>query len=243
LGFVLSRLPLIRSAALLAGVCLSGEAGASSAEPLGPLVHPDGPGKYRVRIGAGALLDIIPRNVAESEMRQLPQLTAQARVGLPAGFSADAGFSGLYIANQIALGAAWTYRIRDVSLSVHDRTCLWFGFLGIDGFDTSGLGLLQQPGASVGVAFGEHRFTLTGEAIFSLLQSTTLGDTTRTSRRQSAFAGISGMLVVESPVGRSGILYYGAGLLWTLPDYQAWIAFSDSRLRYAYPRLVFGYEF
>jgi hypothetical protein len=57
------------------------------------------------------------------------------------------------------------------------------------------------------------------------------------------FAGLANSLIVESFFGKQSEIYYGFGLLWTLPDYQAWIAFSDSRTRAWYPRFLAGYAF
>jgi len=49
--------------------------------------------------------------------------------------------------------------------------------------------------------------------------------------------------VVESLLPHGGAFYYGVTLIWARPDYQLWLAFSDSRSRQLYPRFVAGYEF
>lgn len=209
----------------------------------GPLFHPDGPGEYRFRGAAGLLVDILPRQTVESELRTVPQLTGDARFGLPAGFSASGRVRAIYITNQLELGAIWSHRVGDFSFGVMDHFGFWYGVIEIEGFDATGWGYLNQPGLTFGVPLGRTRFSLTAEGILMLGQHVRLGDTTHVSRQKVTPAGAQLTLVVENFVGERGDVYYGLGALYAQPDYQAWIAFSDSRSRIWYPRLLAGYAF
>ena len=102
-----------------------------SASRAGPLFHPDGPGPLRWRASVGVLVDILPRRVVESEVREIPQLTGNFRLGLPHGFSTDIRASANVIGNQGALGVAWSHRLGDFSFSVLDHQGVWFGFVGL----------------------------------------------------------------------------------------------------------------
>lgn len=233
----------MKTRALLLVLALASAARAEREPAPGPLFHPDGPGEYRFRGAAGLLVDILPRQTVENELRTVPQLTGDARFGLPAGFSADARARAIYITNQLELGAIWSHRVGDFSFGVMDHFGFWYGVIELEGFDTTGWGFLNQPGLSFGVPMGETRFSLSVEGILMLSQHVRLGDTTHVSRQKVNPAGVQITLIVENFVGERGDVYYGVGAMYAQPDYQAWIAFSDSRSRIWYPRLLAGYAF
>ena len=211
--------------------------------PRGPLFHPDGPGRYKVRFGLGALVDVLPSRVVQSEQRQVPQLTAEARFGLPYGFSLDARLSAIVISNELAVGAAWSHRIGHFSFAVQDRQAVWYGYLGTSGFDATGWGYANRPGLAIGASWGSERLSLTGELIFTFAEYAKLGDSRIVNREGIKLAGGALTLVLESLLDAGGILYMGVGVLRTTVDYQAWIAFSDQRAKLLYPRFLAGYVF
>jgi hypothetical protein len=208
-----------------------------------PLFYPEGPEPLRWRVAVGAQLDILPRRVVEDELREIPELTATARLGLPAGFSVDLRASANVIANQAGLGVGWSHHVGPLSFGVVDHQGLWFGYVGTEGFDATGWGLVNFPGIQLGLPMGAVRFSLLGEAIFTFAQHTTLGDASRTSRQGAVLAGTSLTLTVENILDSGGIIYFGAALLRAQPDYQAWLAFSDDTTRLPYPRFFGGYAF
>jgi hypothetical protein len=209
----------------------------------GPLFHPDGPGALALRVGVGARLDVLPSRLVESETRTIPELTANARLGLPAGFSVDAALAAIVITNELSLGAGWSVRVGDVSLRVHDRIAFWYGVLGVQGFDARGWGFFDYPGATVGLPWKETRFALTAEAIVGLSQHVALGDSPTLSRTKTSVLGSQATLVVENLLEGGGEWYFGAGVVNALPQYEAWVAFSDARARLPYPRFLGGYAF
>lgn len=196
-----------------------------------------------LRIAVGARLDVLPARLVESETRTIPELTANARLGLPLGFSVDANLSAIVVTNELSLGAAWSLRLGDVSLQVHDRIAFWYGVLGTQGFDARGYGFLDYPGLAVGVPWGDTRFSLSGEVIVSLSQHVALGDSPTLSRSRVSAVGTQATLIVENLLPGGGDWYYGAGIVNASPQYEAWVAFSDSRARLPYPRFLAGYAF
>jgi hypothetical protein len=207
------------------------------------LFYPESPRAWDWRIGAGLLVDVLPTRVVESEQRQIPQVTLGFRLGLPAAFSVDLRLRAIVVQNQLELGVARSFRIGALSLALHDHLGPWFGFVGVEGFDASAWGLVETPGVSVGLPWRDVRFSLMAEAIVTFAQHTTLGDATRTSRQGATFSGTATSLTVETLLEGGGAPYFGITLLWTQPDYQAWLAFSDERARILYPRFVAGYGF
>jgi len=207
------------------------------------LFYPESPRAYDWRVGAGLLVDVLPTRVVESEQRQIPQVTGVFRLGLPAHFATDLRARAILIQNSIELGVSWSARVHALSFAFQNHLGPWFGFVGLEGFDTSAWGLVETPGVSIGLPWREVRFSLAGEAIITFAQHTTLGDATRTSRQGATFSGTVTTLTVETLLESGGVPYFGAGILWTQPDYQAWLAFSDERARVIYPRFVAGYAF
>jgi hypothetical protein len=206
------------------------------------LFYPDGPGVFAWRIGVGALVDVLPRSVVQSEQRQVPQLTVHARVGLPGGFSADARAAAILLTNQIELGAGWTFPAGPVAIAVHDHQGFWFGFVGVQGFDTSAWAWINKPGLSAGMSMNDVRFTLTGELIYMFGQHVRI-ERNNISRDKAFLAGMSMTLTVENLLESGQLWYFGVGVLRTLANYEAWVAFSDERSQFPYPRFFGGYAF
>jgi hypothetical protein len=233
-------------AMITAGAHARGERAVQNAEAPGPaplLFYPESPRPYDWRLGVGLLVDVLPTRIVESEQRQIPQLTSTLRLGLPARFAADLRVRAVLIQNSIELGVGWSYRIGPLSFALQNHFGPWVGFVGLEGFDASAWGLVETPGLSLGLPWHDVRFSLSAEAIVTFSQHTTLGDATATSRQDASFSGTATTFTVETLLDDGGVPYFGVGLLWTQPDYQAWLAFSDERARVLYPRFVGGYAF
>ena len=208
----------------------------------GPLFYPDGPGEFAWRFGLGALVDVLPRRIVESAQRQVPHLTAHARFGLPAGFSLDARLAAILLSNQLEVGVAWTHRVGPVVLSIQDHQGLWVGFVGLQGFDATGWGFLNKPGLAVGLPMGAVRFTLAGEALYTFGQHVRLGST-NLARGELVFAGTGLTLTVENLLDSGHLWYFGVAVVRASPNYEAWLALSDERAHFPYPRFFGGYAF
>ena len=205
------------------------------------LYYPTGILSAEWGLGVGVTLDILSTHLVESEQRFVPRVTGTFRYGLPVGFSLEASLDAIVLSNELRFGVLWSIDTGPVSWAVHDRLGLWFGYVGVEGFDTRAVGLIQYPGASVGTIIGEHRLSLAFEMILVHAQRVDFGEAS-VSRVKTEIGGFSLRLLVESPVG-PGVLYYGATLFQASPDYQLWLAFSDGRRKIQFLRLHLGYEF
>lgn len=207
------------------------------------LFHPDGPGELRLRVGAGLLLDILPRSLVEAELRQALRVAATVRLGLPYRFGVELSVDGIVFYNEALLGVSWSVALgEDVSIRVVERFGVWVGLVPLSGFDTVGWGLLQVPGIAVGLRYGPHRFTLHADVYLTSAHHVAFGDA-EVVAQVVRLAGAAFGVKVESPGVGDGSVYYGVELFYTTPDYQLWLAFSDTQTRSLYPRFVFGYAF
>jgi hypothetical protein len=232
------------AALLIASAPGAGRAQAETPAPAktGYLVYPEGPGIGRWRIAAGASMDILPRRLVEAEQRVLPKLTGAFRIGLPWGLSAGAELSAIVVSNELRVFLAWAHCIGDVCFDVHDRAGMTYGTIGVQGFDAVEWGAVNMPGVSIGVPMGNVRFTIGWEALLVHSQHVKVGDATL-SRAALSYQGFQIPFVVENMLGNGQVIYYGVTLLSAQPNYQLWLAFSDSERKQVYPRFVAGYEF
>ena len=188
-------------------------------------------------------MDVLPLKLVQSETRQLPQVLAQLRYGLPWGFSADARLTAIVLKNELELGVAWSFRAGKVWLSAFDHHGFAYGLVGVQGFDASSWGWLNKPGVSIGFAIDYLRFTFALELIYTLTQHTRLGDLTTVRKNDIGFAGGAATINVETLLRGGGIIFFGVGLYRTAPNYELWLAFSDERARLPHPRFFAGYAF
>jgi hypothetical protein len=216
---------------------------ASTSVSRGLLFHPDGPGQYRLRLGVGASMAVLPLKVVQSETRQLPQLAVNLRFGLPYDFSVDLRANAILITNQVELGVIWATRPSSVRLMIFDHHGINYGFVGVQGFDASSWEWINKPGLGVGFHRDPVHFTLTLELIYTLGQHARLGDLSRVSNYNAGFTGTAFGITVENVLRSQAIVYYGISLLRTAPNYELWLAFSDQRARLLYPRFFAGYVF
>lgn len=219
-------------------------AGVAGAEENAPrsLHFPDVRRTGLLRIGAGATLDVLPTRTVEAELRLVPRASIDARFGLPGGLFTDLRLAGNVLANELSVAWGASFTAGRVAAALHERASFWFGYVGVEGFDATSWGLFTLPGGSVGIRDDDGtRTTLTVEAILGHARHDVVGELT-IEKRQLAFEGIATRLSQEIRVG-AGDVYYGVSLLWARPDYQIWLAFSDSDRRQLFPRFHAGYSF
>jgi hypothetical protein len=211
------------------------------APPPGPLIHPEGPGSFRWRLGAGLMLDVLPARVVDASAREYPHLALQFRYGLPRGFSADVKLNAVIVSNEVQVGGAWAFAAGPVVIAIQEHLALWFSKIGSTGFDATAWGLMSFPGLSVGAAARGSWFALCGEVILVHAQHVSFGRG-RVDHFDTHRAGFLLTFSVETPV-RRGLIFYGVSAIRADPDYQLWQAFSDNPYKQIYPRFFAGYAF
>lgn len=229
------------------GVTFSSAAMGDPRDPRDPVTpgsffDPASPGAWTLRPAVGLTVDVLPLRLVASELREIPMVTAGLRLGLPAGFSVDARVRAVVINNDVQLGVGWGHRVGRFSFGVANRASVWFGAVGVTGFDLFAYGLVDTVSAAASVFTLGSRITLGFDVILVGGQNVTLGSSTH-ARNLTTYAGVAFNAVVETPVFRRGMIYYGASIVVANPDYQLWLAFSEDTSRRPFPRFTVGYEF
>ena len=205
---------------------------------------PEGPGKGKDRWAVGGLWQIAP------------MFTASYMRGLGAGFSVDARLQTIILYNQLGVGGQWATMVGPFSLGVMAHVNGFFGALGkavvaTTSFDTTGWGILLDPGAKAGIQVAKDSWlTLQYEAYLSLYQSTKLGTLT-ISDGSACVLGVRAHARLEySPDKQAGVIYYGVSLYNTAANYPIFFnvetsgsseAISSQKIWYI--GLLAGYEF
>ena len=185
---------------------------------------------------------MLPRRLVESEWRQLPHARLRSRVGLGRNFYFAQRANVVVIDNQVEFGFGWGYGLGGVAVGVHDHVGVTWGMIGVEGFDATGWALAHDPGLSVAYPLRGVLSTLTLEALIVHARHVTVGESSLT-QKHITFQGVSVELTFESPLESKDVVFYGMAAVYAKPDYQLWLAFSDTETRQLYPRFFAGYAF
>lgn len=193
---------------------------------------PTGPGEGQHAVTVGGVWQVVP------------QFVATWRWGLPLGFTLGARIETIVIRNQLDFGATWCMKAGPVFLGPTLRVGGWLGFLSGFGFEAMAWGLVWEPGLVVGLPVAHDAWvTLTVEGYFNLYQAARLGSLLYVPGNRTTYLGLGASLTVEFEAFR-GVVFFGAGLFHTSPNYPTWITFAyGNPNKYLYPSVLAGYEF
>lgn len=245
------RLPsTIAAIAIALSFGAAGAARADEGEPVPSdarlLFHPAGPGRGKVAVGLGLHIDQ-PLYATQGFLPIEPQIDLRIRVGLPAGFSAVAQLSTIFIENTITAGLAWATPLPElprasVALEVVGGTLI--GGLSGFGFDTFIVSPVVKPCLTIGWPMGDSiRWSLREEVSLSLGQHVLSGGSWASNRARDPFAGSTTTLLLENFLERRGNLFFGAGAVLSRSSQSLWLFFSQQTALVLYPRVVIGYVF
>jgi hypothetical protein len=206
------------------------------------VAHPVGPGLGNWSLGLGVGIDVLPRRLVEAEWRQLPHLWLRSRIGLGRDFYLAQRANVVVIDNQFQLGLGWGHSSGDFAFGIHDHFGVTWGTIGVEGFDASGWAFAHNPGVSLEYPLRGVITTLTTEALILHARHITVGEASLTQKHIS-FQGMSFGLTFESPLDSKNVIFYGFAVIYAKPDYQMWLAFSDTEQYQIYPRFFAGYAF
>jgi hypothetical protein len=178
-----------------------------------------------------------------------PMFTANFRLGLGSGFAFDARATSILVYNQLGAGATWAIPVGPFHLGLMAHVDAWFGTLGkafVDsettGFNSSGWGILTEPGAMAGLQLTKDSWlTLIAELYIQPYQAQKLGSLV-ISPDAPAYSGERASLIVEYSLGK-GAIYYGASVYHTTQNFPIWFNVNYSTAKFLYFGLLGGYEF
>lgn len=181
----------------------------------------------------------VPRDIAEEELNRAPSLELQAVLGLPLQFSIPVSATLQYFTNHFRTGLCWTYRFRNLAISVGDDAAFWFGFVDFEGFDNRANGWMNYPNVSAGYDFGDVRLTAKAEAVYLMSMRSFAGDE-EVSMNRYFNTGWALAFVLEQPFWKDTHVLLGVRLVRTDFHYQTWFAFSTFDRKLLFSELLFG---
>lgn len=203
------------------------------------LFYPQNPESGIITYGLNLNITIAPRQVVRDEIRQIPQLAFAMRIGLPGNFGVGIRLAGNYIANQLSLYPSWSYSSGPFSIAFQNKFSVWLGTADFSGFSTFGMGFSNAPGVILGLRTDEFLLSVRTEFITNYWQYTKFGSDVA-KRHLSEFEGEVFTFAIEQDAFGGSRINWGIRFNYTRPDYQLWLAFSDTRQRILAPELFFG---
>jgi hypothetical protein len=209
----------------------------------GFVFHPSRPPLHAFRLGLGAYYDAIDPQVMYGYVVRVPQITADVRYGLGAGWSLRGHLNSMFVTTEALLGGSYAWRAARWSFEAALSAGIYVGTLHNFAFDVLLLAPQYRPELTVGYDFGEIALSLRGSVLLMGPERVDVGGVWGSLDTSSPFAGHSETLYVENTTRGNAVWYFGVGALTTRAYYQIWILFPDSPALYTYPRIVAGYEF
>jgi len=205
---------------------------------------PDGPGPGKDRWAIGGLWQLAP------------MFTASYTRGVGSGFTIDARLQTIIVYNQLGVGAEWAFQAGPFSIGLMAHVNGYFGVLGklfiaTTSFNTTGWGVLLDPGARIGLQVSKDSWlTLQYEAYINLYQAVNLGGLVL-SPNSVTYDGFGLSAIVEyAPNKSGGVIFYGVSLYNTATNYPIFFnveatptseSFNNSKIWYL--GVLAGYAF
>ena len=101
------------------------------------------------------------------------------------------------------------------------------------------MGFSNAPGVNLGMHFDDFLLSLRGELITNYWHYTKFGPDI-VKRTVTEFKGQAITFTVEQDAFGGSRINWGIRFNYTVPDYQLWLAFSDTRQRILIPEFFFG---
>jgi len=189
----------------------------------------------------GISLTMVPRDIVEEEISQIPMLNACLKLKLNDYVSVNSRFMSNYLTNSFSLGVSLKNKYSNMYLTVSDLTEGWIGSCKMTGFKAETYGVKNYPSVAVGMKLNNYTLEANITGILNLTQSAKVGNSSF-KVTQTPMSGVSLGLNLEHNVWSGNSVVIGVQLNYSTPSMAAWLAFSELKNRALYPQLNLGYK-
>jgi hypothetical protein len=195
--------------------------------------------EYENTFYVGLNMSIIPKMITEEEIRQIPCMEANYRLGLPFRTSLLAKISANYFTNQISLGLLHSLSISNLSLGIGDYHSFWFGYSKLDGFDNYAEGWLNTPFFIIGYDFEDVKLSLKNEINFVTSETFSAGNI-QVGSKKNFVSGVAFTLSLEQPLWKDNIVLLSTKINYNKSNNKYWPAFFTTKNWFFFPEFSFG---
>ncbi len=189
------------------------------------LLSPKAYSNGNLKTSFGLSLTMLPREIVEEEISQVPMLELNLKYGLPNNLSLKVNLSSIYLINTASLGLNWTMDLDDLTLSFGDEVTLMYGTAKLSDYNSTTYGVLNSPNVSVGVELEEFMITFTGKANLLLSQKSQVGDLVL-EKSNVNLRGYTLSVCLEKPLWGNHTVALGVRLNYSQPTYHTWMSFT-----------------
>ncbi len=188
----------------------------------------------------GLSVTMIPREIVEEEIAQIPMLECRLNYKLNDKLFVHSRLMTNYLTNSLSLGVSWTQSWKNLSISAGDMTEAWFGIAKMESLNATSYGLVNYPSVSVGAKLANYTVKAKVDAIIFLTQESTIGNTSFKDSKEP-FTGLIFSMSLQQTLWKDNDLELRVQLNYSEPSHHVWLAFSELNEWMLYPQLSIGY--
>lgn len=191
---------------------------------------------YRSNISIGAI--ILPREVFEDALSQIPVLNYSGKILLPANFTNYHKLSTIFLSNHISTGFEYNIDLDIVKISPSFEIGYWFGFYSSEGIDVSSKGFTLYP--SIILSKQIYDFYVTGK--FGLMYQTqrTFAGNNQLGRTIAGYTGFYFSLIGEKEFLPDNFITFEFKFNYTKFHNLTWLSYATFEQLMLYPEIIIG---
>jgi len=191
---------------------------------------------YNSNISIGAI--ILPREVFEDALSQIPVLNYTGKLQLPYNFTNYHKISTILLSNHISTGFSYNLDLDIVKIAPSIDFGYWFGFYSSEGIDVSSKGFTFYP--SISLSKQIYDFYITSK--FGLMyqsQRTFAGDN-QLGRTISGYTGFYLSFIGEKEFLPKNVITFEFKLNYTQFHNLTWLSYATFDQLLLYPEIIIG---
>lgn len=192
--------------------------------------------KHQSNVSIGAI--ILPREVFEDALSQIPVLNYSGKIQLPANFTNYHKLSTIFLSNHISTGFAFNLDLDFIKIAPSIELGYWFGFYSSEGIDVSSKGFTLYPSIILSKQF--YDFYVTGK--FGLMYQTqrTFAGNNQLGRTISGYTGFFLSLIGEKEFLHDNFITFEFKFNYTKFHNLTWLSYATFANLLLYPEILIG---